>query len=220
MASTTVDANGAPNAPTASTTSTTEDANAAPNAQTPATTEEATARGNVLTSPMTCELTVAPNILVRSTTEESVSEIKDVPTDTTTVACSEQALATRGVAVSSDLFVAKEIDVSTDVMRPLAVEGWGRDALMVEGIFRIIENMEPPWITLNALETAALQFPGPDYALGRVRTAKETHLWNWIWTMRIDIVIPTKSDYGVIPFIEINYTLRDWCRINLLRGNS
>jgi len=46
----------------------------------------------------------------------------------------------------------------SEIARPLAVEGWGRDALMMEGIFRIIEGMEPPWITLNVLDAAALQF--------------------------------------------------------------
>jgi len=46
-----------------------------------------------------------------------------------------------------------------DVARPLAVEGWGRDAMMVEAIFRIIEGMEPPWVTLNVLENAVVQLP-------------------------------------------------------------
>jgi len=33
---------------------------------------------------------------------------------------------------------------------------------MVEGIFRIIESLEPPWITLNMLDPAALRFPMVD----------------------------------------------------------
>jgi len=34
--------------------------------------------------------------------------------------------------------------------------------MMVEGIFRIIEEMEPPWVTLNVLEVAAIRFPTVD----------------------------------------------------------
>jgi len=48
---------------------------------------------------------------------------------------------------------------STAVIRPLAGEGWGRDAHMVERIFRIIEGMEPPWVTVDVLEDVVLQFP-------------------------------------------------------------
>jgi len=55
--------------------------------------------------------------------------------------------------------VANEIAVPAEAARPLAVEGWGKDVLIVEGIFRIIESMEPPWITLNVWEAAALRFP-------------------------------------------------------------
>jgi len=45
---------------------------------------------------------------------------------------------------------------------PLATEGWGRDAQMVEGLFQIMEGMEPPWITVNVLEAAAVRFPNVD----------------------------------------------------------
>jgi len=45
---------------------------------------------------------------------------------------------------------------------PLAAEGWACDAQMVEGIFRIMEGMEPPWITLDVLEAATVQFPTID----------------------------------------------------------
>jgi len=33
---------------------------------------------------------------------------------------------------------------------------------MVEGIFQIMESMEPSWITLNVLEIAAVRFPDVD----------------------------------------------------------
>jgi len=45
---------------------------------------------------------------------------------------------------------------------PLPAEGWARDAQMVEGIFRIMEGMEPPWITLDVLEAATVRFPTID----------------------------------------------------------
>jgi len=49
-----------------------------------------------------------------------------------------------------------------------ASDGWGRDAHMVEGLFQIIEGMEPPWITLNVLEAAALRFPMVDREILRL----------------------------------------------------
>jgi len=67
-----------------------------------------------------------------------------------------------GVLATTPVTTRNEIVVPASAPSPLAVEGWGRDALMVEGLFRIIENMEPPWVTLNVLEAAVLQFPTVD----------------------------------------------------------
>jgi len=39
--------------------------------------------------------------------------------------------------------------------------------MLVEGIFRIIKNMEPLWITLNVLENAVVQFPNVDRGMLR-----------------------------------------------------
>jgi len=58
--------------------------------------------------------------------------------------------------------IGARFGAATAVSRPRAEEGWGRDAHMVEGIFRIIEGMEPPWITVDVLEAVALQFPTVD----------------------------------------------------------
>jgi len=52
--------------------------------------------------------------------------------------------------------------------RIAASDGWGRDAHMVEVLFQIIEGMEPPWITLNVLEAAALRFPLVDREILRL----------------------------------------------------
>jgi len=46
--------------------------------------------------------------------------------------------------------------------RQPVVDGWAQDARMVEGIFQIMESLEPPWITLNVLEIAAVRFPDVD----------------------------------------------------------
>jgi len=53
-------------------------------------------------------------------------------------------------------------NATAGVMVPLATERWGRDAQIVEGLFQILEGMEPPWITVNVLEAAAVRFPNVD----------------------------------------------------------
>jgi len=45
---------------------------------------------------------------------------------------------------------------------PMAAEGWARDAQVVEGIFRIMEEMEPPWVTIEVFEAATVRFPTVD----------------------------------------------------------
>jgi len=67
-----------------------------------------------------------------------------------------------GVLATTPVTTQIEIVVPASAPPPLAVEGWGRDALMVEGLFRIIENMDSPWVILNVLEAAVLQFPTVD----------------------------------------------------------
>jgi len=47
----------------------------------------------------------------------------------------------------------------------LVAEGWARDAQVVEGIFRIMEGMEPPWMTIEVLEVATMRFPTVDREL-------------------------------------------------------
>jgi len=39
---------------------------------------------------------------------------------------------------------------------------WARDARMVEGIFQIMGGMEPPLITLDVMEVAAVRYPDVD----------------------------------------------------------
>jgi len=71
----------------------------------------------------------------------------------------------RAEEVVSDLGVIRPGVMSnamTGVRVPLVTEGWGRDAQMVEGLFQIMEGMEPQWITVNVLEAAAVRFPNVD----------------------------------------------------------
>jgi len=82
------------------------------------------------------------------------------PVIATAVACQEQTTMISSITEETgDVAARGNINVAVNTVRPLAIEGWGRDAMLVEGIFRIIENMEPPWITINVLENAVVQFP-------------------------------------------------------------
>jgi len=72
-----------------------------------------------------------------------------------------------GVPLATEQYGVRDITVPGDAVRPFVGEGWGRDALMVEGLFRIMENMEPPWVTLNVLDAAVLQFPAADRGILR-----------------------------------------------------
>jgi len=91
-------------------------------------------------------------------------------TTTTAVACQEQTLMDPRLTVVTDAIVAEgSVNATANIVRLLAVEGCGRDAMMVEGIFRIIDGMEPPWITLNVLKIAAVA--SYDYDSSHVATS-------------------------------------------------
>jgi len=63
---------------------------------------------------------------------------------------------------SNSSLPGEDVAGSGVAIRSLSGDGWGRNAHMVEGIFRIIEGMEPPWVTIDVLETAVFQFPTVD----------------------------------------------------------
>jgi len=84
------------------------------------------------------------------------ADLKDV----TTVACQGQTSIVPNLNAGSNVVaMGGDVGAMVNAARPLAVEGWGRDAMMVEGIFRILEGMEPPWVTLSVLENAVIRFP-------------------------------------------------------------
>jgi len=49
--------------------------------------------------------------------------------------------------------------VIVSVGTPLAAEGWACDAQLVEGIFRNMEGMEPPWVTIEVWRQKRYGFP-------------------------------------------------------------
>jgi len=68
----------------------------------------------------------------------------------------------RGSISSVSTNTVTEPVMSVIVGIPLAAEGWARDAQVVEGICRIMEGMEPPWVTIEVLEAALVRFPTVD----------------------------------------------------------
>jgi len=128
--------------------------------------------GGVDTSNTAIEM---PKVAAKDTIEEMCVDV------TTMVSCStiaslmvaggDEAEVVTRQSSSATVVAAAEVDVmmapSTAVtlgcqVRQPVVDGWARDARMVEGIFQIMEGMEPPWITLNVLEIAAVRFPDVD----------------------------------------------------------
>jgi len=135
-----------------------------------------TGASNMTTPHLTEALIVTPETLVQPVLGKIAikddtfltSAMRNVPSPTigstyTTVAfCGERTMALPKVRLATEQVVVRDVTVLGDAVRPFVGEGWGRDALMVEEIFRIMENMEPLWVTLNVLEAAALQFPTVD----------------------------------------------------------
>jgi len=75
----------------------------------------------------------------------------------------QSSSATVVVAAEAEMIIASSTaDIQGRQIRQPVVDGWARNARMVEGIFQIMENMEPPYITLNVLEVAAVRFPDVD----------------------------------------------------------
>jgi len=100
-----------------------------------------------------------------ATVPSGVSSGVDLPiTADTTVTAVIGSLADeiRVADVNIGSLLQATASVSTAAIRPLVGEGWRRDAHMVEGIFRIVEEMEPPWITVDVLEATVIQFPSVD----------------------------------------------------------
>jgi len=99
------------------------------------------------------------------------AEVVGPPIVTGMVSNLSEAVLVARQSSSATVVVASEVktgiapltaDTQGRQMRQPVVDGWARDARMVEGIFQIMESLEPPWITLNLLEVAAVRFPDVD----------------------------------------------------------
>jgi len=131
---------------------TVSNATAATSNATAATSNATVATSNATERPSLAETTVAthPTVITIDLNDLIPVTSQAVPLTDVTVPTSD---------VSRDV-VAPTVVVTARA--PLATEAWARDALMVEAIFQIMEGMEPPWITLNILDAAALRFPAVD----------------------------------------------------------
>jgi len=80
---------------------------------------------------------------------------------------------------------------------------------MVEGIFQIIEGMEPPWITLNVLESAALRFPTVDRETLRltIMTVMMTQRRVVVRLTRAGLRFGPRTDRDGNAFVELDLTL-------------
>jgi len=105
-------------------------------------------------------MTEMPEACIPATNADYRVVARTDSTIVSTVASQGQMPMTLRPNVGSDaVAIGVNVETTVNVAGPLAVESWGRNARMVEGIFRIIEGMEPPWVTLSVLDIAVIQFP-------------------------------------------------------------
>jgi len=102
-------------------------------------------------------------------------------------------------------------DVQANLTRPYAVDGWMRDAHMVEGIFQIIEEMEPPWVTMNVLDAAVLRFPNVDPETLRltIMTVMMTQRRYIVRLTRAGVRLGPRTDRDGNAFIELDFDYAD-----------
>jgi len=133
-------------------------------------------------------------------------ERTEVPTPAASVVCS----ATTAESGASELGVER---CATANVRPplLAAEGWARDAQMVEGIFRIMEGMEPPWITLDVLESATMRFPTIDREVLRrtIMTVMMTQRRCVVRLTRAGLRRGARTDRDGNSFVELDLDFAD-----------
>jgi len=106
----------------------------------------------------------------------------------------------------------RDHSVAADVVLPLlAAEGWARDAQMVEGIFRIMEGMEPPWVTLDVLEAATVRFPMIDRDMLRrtIMTVMMTQRRCVVRLTRAGLRRGARTDRDGNSFVELDLDFAD-----------
>jgi len=95
--------------------------------------------------------------------------------------------------------------------RPSTGDGWARDARMVEGIFQIMEGMEPPWITINVLDAAVVRFPTVDREILRlaIMTMMMTQRRCVVRLTRAGLRLRPRIDREGNPFLELDLDYAD-----------
>jgi len=96
--------------------------------------------------------------------------------------------------------------VEAAIRAPLATEAWARDAQIVEVIFQLMEGMEPPWITLNIMDAAALRFPAVDREILRltIMTMMLTQRRCVVRLTRAGVRLGPRTDREGNSFIELD----------------
>jgi len=94
---------------------------------------------------------------------------------------------------------------------PIEAEGLARDAQMVEGIFRIMEGMEPPWVTLEVLEAATVRFPTIDREMLRrtIMTVMMTQRRCVVRLTRAGLRRGARTDREGNSFVELDLDFAD-----------
>jgi len=97
------------------------------------------------------------------------------------------------------------------LLRLPVVDGWARDALMVEGIFQIMEGMEPPWVTLDVMEVAAVRYPDVDRERLRL-IIKTVMMLQRRWVVRLTragLRLGPRTDREGNAFVELDLDFAD-----------
>jgi len=115
-----------------------------------------------------------------------------------------------GTASTSSLWEA-DVAGSAVAIRSLSGDGWGRNAQMVEGIFHIIEGMEPPWVTIDVLEISALQLPTVDRETLRlvIMTVMMTQRRCVVRLTRAGLRLGPQTDHDGNAFVELDLDYAD-----------
>jgi len=121
-------------------------------------------------------------------------------------------LATVVVASELEIVMAPvPVEIQILPIRQPVVDGWARDARMVEGIFQIMEIMEPPWITLNVLEVAPVRFPDVDRETLRltIMTVMMSQRRCGVRLTRARLRLGSRTDREGNAFIELDLDFAD-----------
>jgi len=154
-----------------------------------------------------------PAVMVLSPTEEPTMPVRSFPAGQSTLT---KGGVISGSGVTGTSVVANEM---VGVGPPLAAEKWVRDAQMVEGIFRIMEGMEPPWVTLDVLEAATVRFPTVDRKILRrtIMTVMMTQRRCVVRLTRAGLRRGPRTDRDGNSFVELDldYADRFACHTNV-----